>query len=120
MIGCRPTPAQRKINECVKQLTPVRFHIAYAKRKSRPSLHRGDNRRSWILTVSRRLRRPDQLRENTMLHTFLIGAVSALTLTAAAADETVISRPSCTTLSSSLRKLATWTITLCHSPDIRD
>jgi len=74
---------------CVKQLTHVRVHIALM--PTERAVHRSivGNRRSWFPTVSRRLQRPDQVRENTMLRTFLIGAVSALTLTAAAADETV-------------------------------
>src|SRR3984893_1821268 len=74
---------------CVKQLTHVRVHIALM--PTERAVHRSivGNRRSWFPTVSRRLRRPDQVQENPMLRTFLIGAVSALTLTAAAADEKV-------------------------------
>jgi len=63
---------------CVKQLTHVRVHIALM--PTGRAVHRSivGNRGSWFHTVSRRLRRPDQVRENTMLRTFLIGAVSAL------------------------------------------
>jgi hypothetical protein len=55
-----------------------------------------------------------------MLRTVIMGAVSALTLTAAAADETVKFSSSCTQPLSNLRMLATWTVTQCRLPDIRD